>query len=174
MGSPRPTASNIDASALANSEPEHEAERPTRPTPITSASSATAPRICARVAPSVRSSANSRVRSATVIVNVLKMMNAPTSSAAPANASSAGVRKPPIWSLMSAAVSSAAVVAGAHLELGAAAQRRMRRTSSSGATPSSAATLIVVTSPSRSNQRWMSASGAETTSVPPAFALPRS
>ena len=58
------------------------------------------------------------MRSATVIVNVLKMMNAPTSSAAPANASSAGVRKPPICSLMSEAVSSAASVSGAHLKLG--------------------------------------------------------
>ena len=33
------------------------------------------------VAPSVRSSPNSRVRWATVIENVLKMMNAPTKSA---------------------------------------------------------------------------------------------
>ena len=38
-------------------------------------------RICAREAPSVRSRPNSRVRWATVIENVLKMMNAPTNSA---------------------------------------------------------------------------------------------
>ena len=79
-----------------------------RPAPIASASMRDGAEDLPRVAPSVRSRANSRVRSATVIVNVLKMMNAPTSSAAPANASSAGVRKPPICSLMSAAVSSAA------------------------------------------------------------------
>ena len=42
---------------------------------------------CRRDAPIVRSSANSRVRCATVIENVLKMMNAPTKSAIPANAS---------------------------------------------------------------------------------------
>ena len=42
----------------------------------------------------MRSSANSRVRCATVIENVLKMMNAPTNSEMPANASSAVCRKP--------------------------------------------------------------------------------
>ncbi len=40
----------------------------------------TEPTTCARVAPSVRSSPNSRVRWATVIEKVLKMMNAPTNS----------------------------------------------------------------------------------------------
>ena len=40
-----------------------------------------------------RSSANSRRRWATEIEKVLKMMKAPTSSAAPEKASSAGVRK---------------------------------------------------------------------------------
>ena len=37
--------------------------------------------ICRREAPSVRSSPNSRVRCATVIEKVLKMMKAPTTSA---------------------------------------------------------------------------------------------
>ena len=77
---------------------------PRRRAPRTSASPATAATIWRRVAPSARSSANSRVRCATVIEKVLKMMNAPTSSAAPASASSIGVRKPPIASLISSAV----------------------------------------------------------------------
>src|SRR3954462_13426891 len=46
-----------------------------------------------RDAPSVRSSANSRIRCVTVIEKVLKMMNAPTNSEIPANASSSVVRK---------------------------------------------------------------------------------
>ena len=99
----------MDARTFANPRPSTRPS-PDAPTPMTSASSATAPRICPRVAPRVRSRANSRVRSATVIVNVLKMMNAPTSSAAPANASRAGVRKLPIWSLISSAFWSAASV----------------------------------------------------------------
>ena len=41
----------------------------------------TACMICLRVAPIVRSRPNSRVRCATVIEKVLKMMNAPTTSA---------------------------------------------------------------------------------------------
>ena len=49
---------------------------------------------CRRLAPSARSSASSRVRWATMIENVLKMMNAPTNSAMNANTSSA-VRKNP-------------------------------------------------------------------------------
>ena len=50
-----------------------------------SASASDARSTCRRLAPSVRSSANSRVRCATVIENVLKIMNAPTNSATPAN-----------------------------------------------------------------------------------------
>ena len=54
-----------------------------------------------REAPSVRSSANSRMRCATVIENVLKMMNAPTNSAMPAKTSSAVVRNPSAWRMSS-------------------------------------------------------------------------
>ncbi len=50
-------------------------------TPSSTPSSTTARMICPREAPSVRSRPNSRVRWATVIEKVLKMMNAPTSSA---------------------------------------------------------------------------------------------
>ena len=55
--------------------------------PIRNASSTTERSTWRRDAPIVRSSANSRVRCATVIENVLKMMNAPTKSAIPAKAS---------------------------------------------------------------------------------------
>ena len=54
---------------------------------MTSDSRITEPRIWRREAPIVRSVANSRVRCATVIENVLKMTNAPTKSAIAANAS---------------------------------------------------------------------------------------
>ena len=55
--------------------------------PITSASTITEVSTCRRDAPIVRSVANSRVRWATVIESVLKMTNAPTKSAMPANES---------------------------------------------------------------------------------------
>ncbi len=44
-------------------------------------------RTCRRVAPSVRSVANSRVRCAIVIESVFAITNAPTNSATPPNAS---------------------------------------------------------------------------------------
>jgi hypothetical protein len=56
-------------------------------TPMMSASRATEPRIWRRDAPIVRRVANSRMRCATVIDSVLKMTNAPTKSATPANES---------------------------------------------------------------------------------------
>ena len=58
-----------------------------REKPITSASRITERSTWRRDAPIVRSVANSRVRCATVIESVLKMTNAPTKSAMPANES---------------------------------------------------------------------------------------
>ena len=55
--------------------------------PITSASTITEVSTWRRDAPIVRSVANSRVRCATVIESVLKITNAPTKSAMPANES---------------------------------------------------------------------------------------
>ena len=97
---------------LREPDPGERARAARRPTPISSASTATGARIWPRVAPSARSIANSRVRWATVIEKVLKMMKAPTSTAAPASASSAGVRNEPIWSLISSAASSAFSLGG--------------------------------------------------------------
>ena len=62
--------------------------------PTANVSISTERRICARDAPSTRSSANSFVRWATVTVNVLKIRKPPTSSATPANTSSAMRMKP--------------------------------------------------------------------------------
>ena len=62
--------------------------------PVTNASTTTEVMTCRRLAPIARSSASSRVRCATMIENVLKMMNAPTNSAMNAKTSSA-VRKNP-------------------------------------------------------------------------------
>ena len=60
---------------------------------ITSASTSTAARTWRREAPSVRRIPNSRVRWATVIEKVLKIVKAPTNRAIPANTSSAVLMK---------------------------------------------------------------------------------
>ena len=61
--------------------------------PITSASRKTEPSTCRRLAPSVRSVANSRVRCAIVIESVFAITNAPTKSAIPPKASRKSWRK---------------------------------------------------------------------------------
>ncbi len=71
-------------------------------TPTASASPVTSSRTWRRLAPSARSSANSRWRWATVIENVLKIRNAPTKVAIPAKISSI-VGRNAIASLMSCA-----------------------------------------------------------------------
>ena len=85
-GSSRLSARKSSLSPTARPRPQ---KRPTieAANPITSASTITDPRICRRDAPIIRSVANSRVRCATVIDSVLKMTNAPTKSAMPANES---------------------------------------------------------------------------------------
>ena len=79
-GMPKPSASSSAFSAVAMPKP---ARRPITDasTPTTSASIRTEASTCRRVAPSARSSPFCRVRCATVIEKVLKIMNAPTSSA---------------------------------------------------------------------------------------------
>ena len=62
--------------------------------PMISVSVITERRICPREAPSVRRSANSRARWATVTLKVLKIRKPPTSSATAANTSSAVRMKP--------------------------------------------------------------------------------
>ena len=110
--------------------------------PITSASISTERSTCRRLAPIVRSRANSRLRWATVIENVLKMMKAPANTVAPANASSSGVRKSLIplatWLACSLAASGPVCT---FTKWGTAAM--MRCFSSCWLTPGSALTEIV-------------------------------
>ena len=83
----------------------------------------TARQIWRRDAPSVRSSANSRMRWATVIEKVLKIRKAPTNSAMKANASSAVFRKPRL-SRMSLDCLVGLLAAGAHVDACAAERAR--------------------------------------------------
>ncbi len=93
LGNPISSASNnrpiTGAKAMPASRPSTEAK-----TPIANASTTTEVMIWRRLAPRVRSIANSRVRWATVIEKVLKMRKAATNSATPANTSSAVLRMP--------------------------------------------------------------------------------
>ena len=134
LASPRPTAS---PSAEASS-------------PSVSASASTVPSTCLRPAPTIRRSPSSRVRCATVIDSVLKMVNAPTRIATPPKTSSAMRMIPMNWSSPSsvkrscaAAVCTCAVVPSAPLSA--------RRTSAAG-TPSRPATRIE-SKPSLAEQR---------------------
>ena len=77
-------AARPGATRTPNSTPTIDASRPTKNVSISTERST-----CRREAPSTRSSANSFVRCATVTVNVLKIRKPPTSSATPANTSSA-------------------------------------------------------------------------------------
>ena len=77
------TAFRPDGEAEAGGDADGERQRP-----IASASSSTEPSTCRRAAPTIRSSANSRVRWATVIESVLKIVNAPTKIATPPKTSS--------------------------------------------------------------------------------------
>jgi hypothetical protein len=87
-GSERPIESNSASSAFASprpaSRPMTEASRPTA-----SASTSTEPSTWRRYAPTIRSRPSSRVRWATVIESVLKIVNAPTRIATPPKISSA-------------------------------------------------------------------------------------
>ena len=163
-GMPKPAASNSAPSPRANPSPSARPAAEARAA-ISSASATTARRICPRVEPSARSSANSRARSAIVIENVLKMMNAPTSSAAPAKASRAGVRKP-IASLISPA-SSAADCWPVLMSSVAGSARCRRRASCCGLTPDTADAVISEILPSRWDQRCTSSSEAAIIVAPP-------
>ena len=99
-GSPKPTASKRACMPRAMPMPASSPMIDAR-IPMTSASPITLRSTWPRVAPRVRVIPNSRTRWATVIEKVLKMMNAPTKSATPAKASSAGPRKPVISPAMS-------------------------------------------------------------------------
>ena len=113
--------------------------------PITRVSATTDVSTWRRDAPSVRSSANSLERCATVTANVLKIRNPPTKTAMPANTSRAMVRKPSD-SLMSPAVSSACSLP-VRTTAASPSASAMRALSCSGDVPPSAATTTSVSSP---------------------------
>ena len=121
--------------------------RPRRPARSTKASITTEERIWRRLAPSVRSIANSRVRWATVIENVLKIRNAATNSATPAKISSAVFRKP-MNSPTSSRWDCDVLGPGLDLERRSAAPRSGWRRAAPGVVPGSAATLIWSSLPS--------------------------
>ena len=118
-------------------------------TPIVSASSSTELSTWRRVAPSVRSSASSRERCATVIENVLKIRNAPTSTAMNANASRPVVRNESP-SRMSSPSSSASCAAVRTCAVGGSSEATLR-CSSVCETPSRPATNAKSTLPRLSN-----------------------
>ena len=96
---------------------------------------------CAREAPSVRSSANSRERCATVTENVLKIKKPPTSSATPAKTSSA-VRMKPSASERSCACLSACSLPVRTVNSRPPSLLAIAALSSSGEVPPAAATEI--------------------------------
>ena len=108
--------------------------------PVTNASVTTEPRIWRRLAPSVRSIANSRVRWATVIEKVLKIRNEATNSETPAKISSAVLRMSMNSPTSSRCDSTFCAPVSAWTEFGSSAERLAA--SSSGEVPSAAATWI--------------------------------
>ena len=125
-------------------------------------------RACAAVA-------SSRMRWATVIENVLKMMNAPTNTATPPNASRSGRQEAvdraretlllDVWRVLGARLDPH-VAAAPPAGCGASAPRRL--------TPLSAATRISDVCPSRSNQYWASLKVVLTRVAPPIEPTPAS
>ena len=103
-------------------------------------------RIWRRLAPSVRSIANSRVRWATVIEKVLKIRNAATNRATPAKISSAVFKKPMNSPTSSRCDCTFWAPVSTSTEFGSAALRLAA--SRSGVVPGVAATLIWSSSPS--------------------------
>ena len=124
VGSEKPIASN--SPLISSTKPNPPAiPRIEASTPTSAASTRTAVSTWREEAPRVRSIANSRVRWATVIENVLKIRKAPTKTATPAKTRRAVERKPkPSW--MSPA-SSAAVCSPVRTSTRSPGQRRRDR-----------------------------------------------
>ena len=146
LPSSSPNAPNSARSAGAITSPAR-MPRIDAPRPITSDSTITERITCRREAPSVRNSANSRVRCATVTVNVLKIRKLPTSRATPANTSSA-VRMKPSASDRSCACFSACSLPVRTAKSRPPSSRLIAALSCSGDVPLSAATEM------SSNPSW--------------------
>ncbi len=133
--------------------------------PIASASTTTAVMIWRRLAPRVRSSANSRVRWATVIEKVLKIRKAATKRATPAKTRRTVWRMPMNWSTSSRWESVFCSPVSTSAELGRTCSIRLAR--SSGETPSAAATLIWSNWPSLPVILWASGRVSSARLAPP-------
>ena len=136
---------------------------PTRP--ITSASVMTEVSTCRRLAPTARNSASSLPRWATMIENVLKMMNAPTNSAMAANTSRA-IRKNPRPSFSCSDCSSATEVAVSASVFGGSSCWIVSR-SCAGSMPSSPSTEMESNTPSLLRTRWAVAVSNSARVAPP-------
>ena len=112
----------------------------------------------------MRSSANSRVRWATVIENVLKIRNAPTNSEIPANASSAIFRKPRLLRMSEDCLAASCSPVRTCTDAGSDA--RSSSESFCGETPGFAATSIV-SKPFLSSIRWASGRVSSSVDAPP-------
>ena len=135
----------------------------TRPTP--SASRRTEPRTCRRLAPRARSRACSRVRWATVIENVLKIMNPPTSRAMMAKMSRK-LLKNDMALLMALCVSAViALPVRASVPLGSTAEMRLRI--SVWETPEVATTEMLSKRPGSATRRWAAPVVKSTNDAPP-------
>ena len=164
LGRSIPTASN--SALIAGAKPIPASTPITAATsPITNASVITVVRIWRRLAPSVRSIANSRVRCATVIENVLKIRNAATNSETPAKISSAVFKKPMNSPTSSRWDSTFSLPVSALTEPGSSVFRFAA--SCSGAVRSSAATLIWSSRPCLPVTRCASRSVSSATVAPP-------
>ena len=145
---------NTPTSRAANPNP---AASPSNPAtrPMTRASPTTDHITCLRLAPMVRSRPSSRRRCATVMENVLKMMNAATNSAMTPNASSAGLRNLSMASLVRAACLAASCAPVLTSTVRGSLARSVRARASAEM-PGSAATATELMRPSRLNHRCTS------------------
>ena len=146
-GSAIPIESKNASSAVASPSP---ATRPTADasTPSASASASTDPSTWRRSAPAIRRRPSSRVRCATVIESVLKIVNAPTSTATPPNTSSA-MRMIEMNCSSPSSVNRSCSAAVVTVARGSARARSAR--SAAGSTPSEPATRIPSTRSPRPN-----------------------
>ena len=132
-------------------------------------------RICRRLAPSVRSIPNSRMRWAIVIEKVLKIRKPPTTTATPANTSRATVRN--CRSSLMSEDSCAALSSPVRTSTVAGSTSRTRSRTSTGSVPSAASIEIWSSSFRLFATRWASGSvrvmiDAPPKSVSPSLAIP--
>ena len=133
--------------------------------PTVTASASTEDRTWRRVAPSARSRPFSRVRWATVIENVLKIMNAPTSRAVMANTRSRVVSWPIAFTMLERSSLAACWPVTASSPAGSAACRL--RASWAWETPGRAANAMVPNLPGAASSRCASGVVNSTTDAPP-------